>query len=38
MSNEFQDNIKSWVNIDNRIKHLQQEVKELRTEKNERIQ
>ena len=33
MSNNFQDNIKSWVNIDNRIKHLQQQVKELRCEK-----
>ena len=35
MSDIFQSNIKSWVNVDNRIKHLQQQVKELRTEKND---
>ena len=34
MSNEFQNNIKTWVDVDNRIKLLQQEVKKLRSEKN----
>ena len=35
MSNEFQENIKEWVSIDNRIKNLQQNVKELRQTKND---
>jgi len=34
MSELFQSNIQSWVNMDNQIKHLQQQVKELRSEKN----
>jgi hypothetical protein len=34
MSNEFQENIKEWVSIDNKIKNLQQNVKELRQTKN----
>lgn len=33
MSQEFQTNIKDWVSIDNRIKNLQQQVKELRMTK-----
>ena len=33
MSQEFQENIKDWVSIDNRIKKLQQQVKELRMTK-----
>ena len=34
MSQEFQENIKDWVSIDNRIKNLQQQVKELRMRPN----
>ena len=33
MSDGFQNNIKEWVSIDNKIKHLMSEVKELRNEK-----
>ena len=35
MSNEFQENIKDWVSLDNKIKKIQQEVKEIRNMKNE---
>ena len=35
MSEQFQSNIKSWVNIDNQIKHLQQQVKSLRIQKSD---
>ena len=35
MSGEFQENIKEWVTIDNRIKTLQQNVKELREQRSE---
>jgi hypothetical protein len=34
----FQDNIKDWVAVDNRIKNLNGEIKQLRTQKNERAQ
>lgn len=34
MSNEFQKNIQNWVSIDNKIKNLQQQVKQFRSEKN----
>ena len=30
MSNEFQENIKEWVCLDNKIKKIQKEVKEIR--------
>ena len=33
MSSQFQENIKQWVSIDNRIKNLQKDVKELRMTK-----
>ena len=33
MSHQFQTNIKEWVSIDNKIKKLQQDVKELRMTK-----
>ena len=33
MSQEFQTNIKDWVSIDNRIKKLQQDVRDLRMTK-----
>lgn len=35
MSDGFQNNIKEWVSIDNKIKHLMREVKELRNEKHD---
>jgi hypothetical protein len=35
MSKEFQENIKEWVSLDNRIKLMQKEVKEIRIIKNE---
>jgi seryl-tRNA synthetase len=35
MSNEFQENIKNWVSLDNKIKKMQKEVKEIRNMKNE---
>ena len=34
MTDKFQTNIQEWVSIDNRMKNLQQQVKELRNEKN----
>ena len=34
MSDEFQNNIQSWVSLDNRIKNLSQEVKNLRSQRN----
>tara|TARA_B100000035_G_scaffold304596_1_gene304504 strand:- start:2917 stop:3261 length:345 start_codon:yes stop_codon:yes gene_type:complete len=34
MSDEFQNNIQSWVSLDNRIKNLSQEVKNLRSRRN----
>ena len=34
MSNHFQQNIQNWVSVDNKIKNLQQEVKELRSTRN----
>ena len=34
MSNNFQQNIQNWVSVDNKIKNLQQEVKELRGTRN----
>lgn len=34
MSEQFQKNIQDWVSIDNRIKALQQEVKQYRSQKN----
>ena len=33
MSQLFQTNIQNWVNIDNKIKNLQQELKNLRSER-----
>tara|TARA_B000000441_G_C21376808_1_gene141790 strand:- start:45 stop:272 length:228 start_codon:yes stop_codon:yes gene_type:complete len=35
MSSEFQSNIQNWVAIDNQIKTLNQEAKDLRSERNE---
>lgn len=35
MSSEFQTNIQNWVAIDNQIKTLNQEAKDLRSERNE---
>ena len=34
MSDEFQNNIQSWVSLDNRIKNLSQQVKNLRSQRN----
>tara|TARA_A100001015_G_C14996722_1_gene716521 strand:+ start:1330 stop:1677 length:348 start_codon:yes stop_codon:yes gene_type:complete len=34
MSNEFQKNIQSWVSIDNEIKNLNKNIKELRSSRN----
>ena len=34
MSNHFQQNIQNWVSVDNKIKNLQHEVKELRNTRN----
>lgn len=34
MSDGFQNNIQSWVSLDNRIKNLSQQAKELRQERN----
>ena len=34
MSDGFQNNIQSWVSIDNRIKTLSQQVKDLRSQRN----
>ena len=35
MSNAFQSNIQNWVAIDNQIKTLNQEAKELRSQRND---
>ena len=34
MSSEFQKNIQNWVTLDNQIKTLNQQVKELRSNRN----
>ena len=33
MSDGFQNNIQSWVSLDNRIKNLSQQVKDLRSQR-----
>lgn len=33
MSDQFQNNIQSWVSLDNRIKNLSQQVKDLRSQR-----
>ena len=35
MSQQFQKNIQSWVNIDNKIKNLKEDLKNLRSNKNQ---
>ena len=35
MTDKFQTNIQEWVSIDNRMKNLQQQIKDLRNQKND---